>query len=128
MEHEPYSQQADLFRALMNPSRIAILLALRRGEQCVCHLEAHLGYPQAYLSKQLAVLRAAALVADRREGWNVYYRVTRPEVFALLDVAQVLTGESELGTPHHGRVSCPCPKCAGASIAPAGAAQADGPM
>jgi ArsR family transcriptional regulator len=111
MEHEPYSQQADLFRALMNPSRIAILVALRDAEQCVCHLEAHLGYPQAYLSKQLAVLRTAVLVADRRDGWNVYYRVTRPEVFALLDAAQALIGESRAMASHGRQVPCPCPKC-----------------
>lgn len=112
MEHEPYRQQADLFRALMNPSRIAILVALRDGEQCVCHLEAHLGSPQAYLSKQLAVLRAAALVTDRREGWNIYYHVARPEVFELLDAAQLLTGQSGAVTSHGSQVPCPCPKCA----------------
>jgi DNA-binding transcriptional ArsR family regulator len=129
MEHEPYSEQADLFRALMNPSRIAILLALRGGEQCVCHLEAHLGYPQAYLSKQLAVLRAATLVADRREGWNVYYRVTCPAVFTLLDVARAIAGEPAPG-PRAASASCPCPRCAAsASAALAGiAASPDGPL
>jgi DNA-binding transcriptional ArsR family regulator len=118
MEPELYSQQADLFRSLMNPSRIAILVALRDGEQCVCHLEAHLGYPQAYLSKQLAVLRAATLVADRREGCNVYYRVTRPHVFVLLDAVQLITGESGAVVARCNQVSCPCPKCANAGNIP----------
>jgi ArsR family transcriptional regulator len=111
MEHEPYSPHADLFRALMNPARIAILAVLRGAEQCVCHLEAHLGYPQAYLSKQLAVLRAAALVTDRREGWNVYYRVERPEVFVLLDAAQAIAGGPTVPT-RPAPAACPCPKCA----------------
>lgn len=122
MEHEPYRQQADLFRALMNPSRIAVLAVLRGGEQCVCHLEAHLNSPQAYLSKQLAVLRAAGLVVDRREGWNVYYRVARPEIFALLDAAHAVTGEPWPPAPSSDAVACPCPTCVGASVVLVGAA------
>jgi ArsR family transcriptional regulator len=117
MDQERYSEQAELFKALMNPARIAILLALQDSEQCVCHLEAHLGYPQAYLSKQLALLRTAGLVADRRDGWNVYYRVVRHEVFALLTVAQQVTGAAAgLASPAH--MPCPCPKCADANATP----------
>jgi DNA-binding transcriptional ArsR family regulator len=59
-------RQADLFRALMHPARLAILDLLRAGEACVCHLEAHLGYRQAYLSQQLAILRTAGLIRDSR--------------------------------------------------------------
>ena len=97
----------------MHPARLAILEALRDDEACVCHLEARLGYRQAYLSQQLAALRAADLVRDRREGWNVYYRVAKPEVFTLLDIALVMVG----GTADRKRFperlpDCPCPKCA----------------
>src|SRR5690349_29500 len=52
-------RQARLFHALMHPARLTILNTLRDGEACVCHLEARLGYRQAYLSQQLAALRAA---------------------------------------------------------------------
>lgn len=106
-------QQADLFRALMHPARLAILEILRDGEECVCHLEARLGHRQAYISQQLAVLREAGLVRDRRDGWNVYYWVAQPAVFALLDTARLMVG----GTADHDRppervVNCSCPKCA----------------
>jgi ArsR family transcriptional regulator len=98
-----------LFKALMHPARIAILDALRGGEQCVCHLEAHLGYRQAYLSQQLAVLRDAGLVADSRDGWNVYYRVIEPDVFALLDTARTMLGAP--APSDRPDVDCPCPRC-----------------
>ena len=78
---------AALFKLLSHPSRLAILQVLRDGEECVCHLEATLGLRQAYISQQLMVLRQVGLVADRREGWNVFYRVVKPEVYALLDAA-----------------------------------------
>ena len=79
---------ARLFKALMHPCRLAILDILRGGEACVCHLEAALGYRQAYISQHLMMLREAGLVQGRREGYNVYYHVNRPEVYAVLDAAR----------------------------------------
>lgn len=110
-DHE-WQQQAHLFRTLMHPARVAIVDLLRGEEECVCHLEARLGYPQAYISQQLAVLRAAGLVRDRREGWNIFYRVTRPEIFLLLDQARAVLGLPAI-TPTAGdrSLACPCPKC-----------------
>jgi DNA-binding transcriptional ArsR family regulator len=80
-----------LFKAFSHPARLAILEELRKGECCVCHLEALLGSRQAYISQQLAVLRDAGLISDRREGWNVYYTVNDPLVFDMLNTAYVLT-------------------------------------
>jgi len=111
-EHQQ-EQLSSLFKALTHPARIAILDILRNGEQCVCHIETHLGYRQAYISQQLAVLREAALIQDNRDGLNIYYRIARPEVFALVDVARTMVGiplpRTPLTTP---RTVCPCPKCA----------------
>jgi ArsR family transcriptional regulator len=110
---ENYEPQARLFKTLMHPARLAILDVLREGEECVCHMEAVLGYRQAYISQQLMVLRDAGLVQDRREGWNIFYRVTDARVFAVLDAAENMTS----GTKKTARrkpaqeVNCPCPKC-----------------
>lgn len=105
-----------LFKALAHPARLAILGVLREGEACVCHLEAALGYRQAYISQQLMGLREAGLLQDRREGWNIYYRVAKPQIFAVLDAARALTGTAvpagrrPAGRP--GRVpNCTCPRC-----------------
>jgi ArsR family transcriptional regulator len=113
MNETSTQRQARLFHALMHPARLTILKTLRDGEACVCHLEAYLGYRQAYLSQQLAALRAAGLVRDRRDGWNVYYSVAHPDVFALLDTALRMVG----GTTDRDRLpervlDCACPKCA----------------
>lgn len=102
----------DLFRALMHPTRLAILDLLRQGEQCVCHLEAHLGKRQAYISQQLMVLREAGLVEDQRDGLNIFYRVTNPQVFTVIDTARAMLGVTVdthlVWRPQGG---CPCPKC-----------------
>jgi len=90
---QPFERQAQIFKALTHPARLAILEILHDGEHCVCHMEAHLGYRQAYISQQLAVLREAGLIQDRRDGWNIFYRVARPEVYQLMDVVAEMTGE-----------------------------------
>lgn len=102
--------QAQLLKLLTHPARLAILEILRDGEHCVCHMEAHLGFRQAYLSQQLAVLREAGLVQDRRDGWNIFYRVTDPKLYSILDAVREVVGKA--GIPADtGPVHCPCPKC-----------------
>lgn len=105
-----YKQQAQLFKLLTHPARLAILDILRDGEHCVCHMEAYLGYRQAYLSQQIAVLREAGLIQDRRDGWNIYYRVTDPRVYSVLDIIRQMTGQSTAEVRKEG-VVCPCPHC-----------------
>ena len=110
---EESEQLAKMFRALMHPARLDILQILRDGEQCVCHMEAHLGYRQAYISQHLTVLREAGLVDDRRDGWNIFYRVSEPKVFQLIDQARTMMGLTAKPTRHRAQpVACPCPKCA----------------
>ncbi len=112
-QKDSYDSQVKLFKALMHPARLAILDVLRTGEACVCHMEAALGYRQAYLSQQLMVLREAGLVADRRDGWNVYYRVSTPDVLSVIDAARLALGESKQVSLPVVIASCSCPYCTG---------------
>ncbi len=102
---------ANMFKALMHPSRLLILEALRDGEQCVCHLEAVLECRQAYISQHLMVLREAGLVDDRREGSRIFYRVIKPEVYQLVDQAMRLSGATPPIVSDEKLPDCPCPKC-----------------
>jgi ArsR family transcriptional regulator len=106
-----YKSQSDQFKVLAHPVRLSILEILRDGEQCVCHMEATLGLRQAYISQHLMVLREAGVLADRRDGWNMYYRVIKPEVFAVLDAMVALTGSRVKIVHQHAKKDCPCPKC-----------------
>lgn len=110
MNNASIERQARLFKALMHPVRLQILGLLRNGEQCVCHLEAHLGQRQTYVSQQLAVLRKAGLVIDRREGPNSFYRIAHPEVLTVLDAAQAFAGENAVPSPISSN-ACSCPRC-----------------
>ena len=68
-----------LFKALGDETRLRIIALLSHGELCVCHIQDALELPQPNVSRQLAILRAAGLVEDRREGSWVYYRLLRQE-------------------------------------------------
>ena len=105
-----YTKEIQLFKALSHPARIAILEILRNGEQCVCHIEATLGLRQAYISQQLMALRKAGILAKRREGWNIYYRVTDAKVYILLDSAYQITGMPR-SLAKVVPSTCTCPNC-----------------
>jgi ArsR family transcriptional regulator len=65
-----------LFRALADATRLRILRLLMAGEVCVCDIHGALKIPQAKASRHLAYLRRAGLVAARREGLWVHYRLS----------------------------------------------------
>jgi ArsR family transcriptional regulator len=98
-------EAADLFSVLAHPERLQILDELRRGRACVCHLQAVLDRPQAYVSQQLRVLREAGVVVGERDGTMVYYRVAHAQVPELL--RRVLGPK---GDPTR-LPDCPCPCC-----------------
>ena len=105
MEDERYESASQLFFLLAHPARLRILDLLRRGEACVCHLQAALGLPQPYVSQQLRLLREAGLISSRREGLFIYYRLANQQVEELLE--RVLGPVKETQPVR----SCACPKC-----------------
>src|SRR5260370_15350475 len=76
--------KATLFRVLGHPARVRILELLREGERSVGTLQAELELDSSGTSQHLAALRRIGLVASRRDGNNVYYRVHDEAVFYLL--------------------------------------------
>lgn len=67
-----------LFQALGDRTRLRLLNLMADGEVCVCFFVEVLGEPQPKISRHLAVLREAGLVAARRDGKWMHYRVTPP--------------------------------------------------
>lgn len=108
-----YEAAATLLKVMGHPVRLQILDMLRHGEICVCHIEAALGRRQAYISQQLMTLRDAGLVNARKEGLQVYYRLSNDAVMNLLNHLY--------GTPDTTGVEtldgCTCPKCSTVLIA-----------
>lgn len=109
-ESSQLEEQTKVLKVLTHPARIAILNILRDGEHCVCHLEAYLGFRQSYISQQLAVLREAGIIQDRRDGWNIFYRVVNPDIYEVLDSVQKYLGQESFKMPVP-IDRCTCPHC-----------------
>jgi ArsR family transcriptional regulator len=81
----PLKNRAQLFHALSDETRLAILEMLRGGERCVCDLQDALDAAQSRLSFHLKVLKDAGWVRDRKEGRWSYYTLV-PERVAELEL------------------------------------------
>jgi DNA-binding transcriptional ArsR family regulator len=114
-----FKAQAQLFRALSHPVRLRILDILSRQEACVCHLTCILNQRQPYVSQQLATLREAGLVTDRREGTLLYYRLADEHLASLLAEGKAVVRDlmddrlSFPSVPKEALANCPCPRCQG---------------
>jgi DNA-binding transcriptional ArsR family regulator len=78
--------KAQIFQALANPTRIAMVDALRDGEMSAGALMARLNLEQANASQHLAVLRGKQVVVNRRAGNQVYYSLRDPVLIDVLDL------------------------------------------
>lgn len=75
---------AELFKTLGDPTRLRILLALCKGELCVCDLSIVCEQSESAVSHQLRTLRALKLVRNRRVGKIVFYRLDDSHVEQLI--------------------------------------------
>ena len=78
---ELFERIAERLQALGDATRLKILHSLEDRERCVSEILAIVGGSQANVSKHLARMRASGVLAARREGTNIYYRVVDPAAF-----------------------------------------------
>lgn len=79
-------QASQLLKSLSHPDRLLLLCQLTQGEYCVGELERLVGIGQPSLSQQLGILRKDQLVATRREGKQIYYRIASDDALAVLQL------------------------------------------
>jgi ArsR family transcriptional regulator len=86
MQETLRSYKASIFRALSHPTRIAILEVLREREFSARAIQEKLGVEQANLSQHLAILRSHRIVANRKDGNQVFYSIRNPLLVEVLDI------------------------------------------
>jgi len=89
--------KAEFFKALAHPIRIRIVDCLRGGEKGVNELSEMLQLEPANVSQQLAVLRMRNIVVGRKSGSSVFYSVSDPALFKLLDAAKEIFNNHLVG-------------------------------
>lgn len=74
------------YKVLGDPTRLAIAMALKEGEMCVCDLAALLGLSDSAVSHQIRRLKDLALVKSRREGQILYYSLDDHHIVDLIQI------------------------------------------
>jgi DNA-binding transcriptional ArsR family regulator len=100
---------SDLLQTIGPVPRLQILAAIGTEEPCVCHLEATFGWRQAYLSQHLMAMRKVGIIAARRKGRNIHYRLSNPRLLRLIHTVAEFQGVAlpELAPSR----TCVCPNC-----------------
>ena len=89
--------KAKLFRGLADPSRLAIIEALRNGSSTVSALVEATGLSQSNVSNHLSCLRDCGLVVSTQQGRYVFYQLTDARVSELLQLADDLLADVARG-------------------------------
>lgn len=82
---EEISGSAMFFQALSDPTRLKIVLALRRYEMCVGEIANMLSLSSSNTSHQLKILRLAKIVTYKKEGQMYFYRLKHPQIYKIID-------------------------------------------
>ena len=76
--------EADVFKALGDSTRLKILDCIRKGEKCICEIIPNTGKSQPNVSQHLKVLKNAGLVDERKEGTKILIKISNPKIFDVI--------------------------------------------
>ncbi|HUS93355.1 MAG TPA: metalloregulator ArsR/SmtB family transcription factor [Phycisphaerae bacterium] len=91
-----YEMKARVLAALAHPIRLAVVDFLRDGEQCVCDIAKHVAAERSNVSRHLGVMVRAGILAHRKDGLRMLYRLKCPCVLEFMScVTNVLRVQVE---------------------------------
>lgn len=89
-----WRHRARVLKALGHPTRLFLVDHLSGGETCVCELADRVGADVSTVSRHLAVLREAGILADERRGAQVFYRLVSSAALEVLGLAERVAREA----------------------------------
>ncbi len=82
---EVIQKNADIIKALADPTRLKIIYLLKNGELCVCEIMMALDKPQPTISHHLNILKNKGLLKWRKEGVWIHYRLSKMKILDNID-------------------------------------------
>lgn len=79
---------SNVFKALSHPTRLQIVRLLKEKPLCVCEILPQIESEQSNTSQHLSVLKNQGIVDSTRDGIMVIYRITNPDVYQMIDIAE----------------------------------------
>jgi DNA-binding transcriptional ArsR family regulator len=80
--------EAEIFKALADPTRLKILDFLKDGERCICEIIPFTGKSQPNVSQHLKVLKIAGLVDERREGTRILLKASTKKIYDVIEAVK----------------------------------------
>ncbi len=87
---ELISARAGILKAVAQPTRMKIIDFLRDGERCVCEIFPAIDEEQSNTSRHLNMMQSCGILARRKEGIKIMYRLKHPEVLEILELASAI--------------------------------------
>jgi len=88
-----YELHAEMCKVFSNPTRLEILNLLRNKERSVAELIQKTNLSQANISQHLAIMKHKGIVIARRDGKNIYYKITYPKIIKAFDIIRKVLSE-----------------------------------
>jgi ArsR family transcriptional regulator len=82
--------RAEILKAIAQPTRLKIIEFLRDGERCVCEIFPAIAEEQSNTSRHLNMMQGCGILARRKEGIKILYRLKHPEVLEIIELASVI--------------------------------------
>lgn len=80
LSKEIFEKQAEICKTMANPKRMEIIYALKSGEKTVTEIVDTLEVNKANVSQHLSVMKSSGIIESRREGTNIFYKITNPKI------------------------------------------------
>ena len=93
MEDQIYAYHAEMCKVFSHPKRLELINILRDKEMSVGELSQRLGLAIGNLSQHLAMMRQRRILASRKEGNVVYYRIANPRLLDAFDLLREIMFE-----------------------------------
>lgn len=79
-DDDEIQKNADIIKALGDPTRLKIIYLINNGELCVCDIITSLNKPQPTVSHHLNILKNAGILKWRKEGVWIHYKLSNPKL------------------------------------------------
>jgi len=86
-QQKDIEQMVGIFKALSDPTRLKIVLALLNQEHCVCDIAVICNQTDSAISHQLRILRTMKILKNRRAGKSIYYAIDDEHVISLIKMS-----------------------------------------
>jgi len=94
-----YQTRAAVIKAMGHATRLFIVHDLEQGEQCVRDLQAKIGADLSTVSRHLAILREAGIIASRKDGNQVFYHLQCPCVLNFFECVEKVLATKRMDIP-----------------------------